>query len=269
MRRRFIIHNTRDAVPEGPYHSSWASNPRWIVQTAKGVFIVQEGQQPEEGIPQPDLRTARWQLKREGFKAKDTVGSAEEVAYGEGYHAERNVNPYSEPALKAAWERGRAAAKLAGKFRGNYYKGEIRNKRFQPPRQQDARKSAARQAVELTYEEDGKRYKRNFTSNTELEEWLRKNPQATMISRVMLVQRDTDPEGFAGFHHQQDFKSERGFQAKVFSSTGGLVAQSPVFLNESKANRWLQERIEQAIKAGFRVTGKVFPGFFDPAMVAA
>jgi hypothetical protein len=62
----------------------------------------------------------------------------------------------------------------------------------------------------------------------------------------------------------RDFKSERGFQAKVFSSTGGVVATSPPFLKELPAQQWASKKIEEALKKGFRVSSKVFAGFFDP-----
>lgn len=62
----------------------------------------------------------------------------------------------------------------------------------------------------------------------------------------------------------QDFKSERGYQAKVFSSTGGVVATSPPYLKELTAQQWLSKKVDQAIAKGYRVSGKVFPGFFDP-----
>jgi len=63
---------------------------------------------------------------------------------------------------------------------------------------------------------------------------------------------------------QHDFRSERGFVAKVYSSTGGIVAESPPFIDEKKARYWMSERIEKAIKMGYRVRGQVMAGFFDP-----
>ena len=63
---------------------------------------------------------------------------------------------------------------------------------------------------------------------------------------------------------QHDFKSERGYQAVIMSSTGGVVTKSPPFLRELGAQRWASRKIEEAIKKGFRVSSKVLPGFFDP-----
>jgi hypothetical protein len=65
----------------------------------------------------------------------DGVGAPEEVAYGEGWHSASNSNPYDEPALKAAWEKGRAARKQKQKMNTNYRRGESRGKNFEPPRQ--------------------------------------------------------------------------------------------------------------------------------------
>ena len=71
---------------------------------------------------------------------KDDVGSPEDQAYAEGCHARRSDgNPYSSPELKAAYERGRKAAKTKEKMTANYFKGEIRGKRFEQPRIRDAK----------------------------------------------------------------------------------------------------------------------------------
>lgn len=64
----------------------------------------------------------------------DGVGTPEEVAYGEGWHSHRVDNPYNEPELKAAWEKGRTAKRQKSKMTGNYFKGETRGKRFEPPK---------------------------------------------------------------------------------------------------------------------------------------
>jgi ribosome modulation factor len=68
---------------------------------------------------------------------------------------------------------------------------------------------------------------------------------------------------------QRDFRSERGYQAKVFASTGTVVATSPPFLKELTAQQWLSQKVNEALKKGFRVSGKVFPGFFDPYQLEA
>lgn len=67
----------------------------------------------------------------------DVLGTAEEVAYGEGYHSKGSPCPYRAPELIKAWQRGRERAKNEGKFKHNYYQGELRNRRFEQPRQQD------------------------------------------------------------------------------------------------------------------------------------
>jgi hypothetical protein len=65
----------------------------------------------------------------------DGVGTSEEVAYGEGWHSVSSSNPYDDPVLKAAWEKGRAARKQKQKMNTNYRRGETRGKQFEPPRQ--------------------------------------------------------------------------------------------------------------------------------------
>lgn len=67
-------------------------------------------------------------------RGEDGVGTPEEVAYGEGWHAARMDNPYTEPSLRASWERGKADRKLKGKFSSNYFRGETRGRRFEAPK---------------------------------------------------------------------------------------------------------------------------------------
>lgn len=75
-------------------------------------------------------------------------------------------------------------------------------------------------------------------------------------------------ERFASKREAKDFKSERGYQAKIFSSNGNVVGTSPVYIDQYDAENWLTKSLEKAKKLGFYVTGKTFAGFFDPAMVS-
>lgn len=91
-----------------------------------------------------------WRYKKKGvseqearaefdYQAMDGVGTPEEIAYGEGWHSTQRGSPYDDPKLTAAFERGRKAKEQASKLRRNGYMGEVRGKRFEPPRarQQD------------------------------------------------------------------------------------------------------------------------------------
>lgn len=65
---------------------------------------------------------------------RDGVGSIEEQAYGEGWHSESSANPYTDAEAKAAWEKGRAAKRQKFKMNSNARAGEVRGKRFDPPK---------------------------------------------------------------------------------------------------------------------------------------
>ena len=145
-------------------------------------------------------------------KAVDVVGSAAEVAFGEGYHnGTRGECPYRAPELKEAWERGRSRAKNEGKFKKNYFQGELRNRRFEQPRPRDS------------------------------------------------------SHGYAGFSHQEDYKTERGYIGRIYTLNGSQVAASQPFISERSALNWIREKTEEFAKAGRTVTGKASQTFFDPA----
>ena len=189
-----------------------------------------------------------------------------EESYGLGYQAglrsdRYQHNPYDDPERNLAWQKGYREGQTKFKLRSNYRKGELRNKSFERPAQRDA--DLKRYAV-LVHNGYGLEYKTEVEAKNVMEarkKWLlRARPYETKFVVQEIRDRTKDPT--------KDFKSERGWIAKVYSSTGSVVAQSPAFLSEKLANRWMQERIEKAIKMGYRVTGKVQPGFFDPWQVA-
>lgn len=66
----------------------------------------------------------------------------------------------------------------------------------------------------------------------------------------------------------KDFKSERGYVARILNSlTGNQLQQSPPFISERSANRWIQEQIVNFVKLGKKVSGKVDLIFYDPALI--
>ena len=68
---------------------------------------------------------------------------------------------------------------------------------------------------------------------------------------------------------QSDFKSERGFVAKVLNANGSAIATSQPFISDRSAQRWLNEQKENFAKMGKRVTGQIAHVFFDPDRVPA
>lgn len=110
--------------------------------------------------------------------AKDTVGSQEEIAYGEGYHSQRSdESPYMSAELKAAWERGRKAAKIQGKATSNYFKGEIRKTRFERPALRDSKDfNSERGFIAKVFSANGRVVAQSepFLSDSPAEDWLRK-----------------------------------------------------------------------------------------------
>lgn len=194
------------------------------------------------------------------IRSHDVMGTREDIAYGEGYHAQRKDScPYTDVPLRAAWERGRQAAKNKVKVVENYFKGEERGRRFIRPQVKDGGAGSGPNPG-----------KGGVFSRTSAQQFGKLNNEAR--------QRKLNSEGKKPVEEEiddfvksmggsKDFKSERGYQAKIFSSTGGVVATSQPYLNEAAANKWLQKKIEAVIKLGHRVSGKVFPGFFDPYLL--
>lgn len=194
--------------------------------------------------------------------ARDGVGSPEDVAYGEGYHAQRGeVNPYGDKLRSKAWERGKQASKNAGKVRANYYKGELRNKSFEVP-QRDAAESDLTGAYER-----GMELGRFDLSLGEAP----KNPYPAGSGLAPLWElgykngRKIRKQRTGGRDHR-DYKSERGYVAKVLGPNGSVLAQSPeAFISERSARNWLTAQIANFAKFGRHVTGSVAHVFFDPA----
>lgn len=193
---------------------------------------------------------------------KDGVGSPEEVAYGEGWHSTHRGCPYTEPELCAAWERGRKAKQQQSKLTSGYFRGEVRGKRFDPPRirQQDDAFSEASVAkltsllplarVMVQQFENPKTY-----GDVRSYELAKKN-----LARVEeeLRKRGT-----------KDFKSEKGYVAKLIDGQTGrvLVQSEPYISNGVGLKTWMQEKANELIKSGKRVKAEVVMVFFDPDLV--
>jgi hypothetical protein len=93
---------------------------------------------------------------------------------------------------------------------------------YLPKRRTKDARPLARQAVELTYEEDGKQYKRNFSTAEEQEAWVRsKGNTVKVISREKIVKdRHTRGDARAGVH---PFRKGADVEVKNTGKIGSVI----------------------------------------------
>lgn len=64
-----ILENDEKSTVDGPYKSQFTDKNHYIIVTPKGQYaVVADGQQPNEGILHPNLRSAKAHLKDNGFE---------------------------------------------------------------------------------------------------------------------------------------------------------------------------------------------------------
>ena len=67
----------------------------------------------------------------------------------------------------------------------------------------------------------------------------------------------------------RDFKSERGFVARLINAqTGGVLSRSEPFISSNSAKKWIQQNALQFINAGKRVKAEITSEFFDPDLAS-
>lgn len=199
--------------------------------------------------------------------ASDGVGSPEEVAYGEGWHSAANSNPYDEPALKASWEKGRATRKQKQKMNTNYRRGESRNKKFEPPRQRTVNDAEVpgwvkENIVKARKEIDRCETEVKYGNPKKHDAWTRKLSAA----QAMLSSYQAEAKKFSAQDMSRDYKSEKGYVAKlVDAGTGAVLARSePHISNGAGLKAWIQKEARELIRRGKRVKAEVVVVFFDP-----
>jgi hypothetical protein len=231
---------------------------------AELAFMQREGFQNKSAYkPRFNLLVSELQ-KRDNSQQKDGMGSPEEIAYGLGWHARSNeVSPYDEPLLTKAWESGRKAAKQRSSMRRGQYMGELREGkiRFEPPRprQTDVTPSG---------------------SPSEYTEWVKlvkkTHPKAEPYGNTFMVGIKVVAEWLGSTKKSfiappkrvgsQDFKSEKGYVAKLIDvKTGSVLAKSePYISNGAGLKSWIQTKAQELISRGKRVKAEVVIVFFDP-----
>jgi hypothetical protein len=197
--------------------------------------------------------------------AYDGVGTPEEVAYGEGWHSVSSSNPYDEPALRAAWEKGRAARKQKQKMNTNYRRGESRGKQFEPSKQRVANDTqqvaSGYQGYTLFKMENGKFWL--WYGLTDL------GKHASKADAVKAIRRHQDQRAKDGVDRMsRDYKSEKGYVAKLVDpTTGNVLARSePHISNGVGLKTWVREKANELIRRGKRVKAEIVVVFFDPNM---
>ncbi len=207
----------------------------------------------------------------------DGVGSIEEQAFGEGWHSESNTNPYTDPIHKAAWEKGRAAGRLKRKMSTNAHKGGVRGQRFDPPKVRVSADGSWTSFKDWNDEYTLLLRKRNAAERAWRSE---RDPskQARLKSKFDEAHARTEahrsdpnrPSSTAtfNFNRPRDYKSEKGFVAKLIDAqTGNVLARSePHISNGLGLKKWIQEEAAKLIKRGKRVKAEVAVVFFDPNM---
>jgi hypothetical protein len=288
MHRRIIVYNdgvvrTVDYRDGGPGNYDAVLNPA----SSKSELEAYGAAAARQGVSKAALRT---ECRRKGLnydqtwsviqgysweksnmiprrRGNDGVGSPEEVAYGEGWHSAANSNPYDEPALKASWEKGRAARKQKQKMNTNYRRGESRNKKFDPPRQRNVNdiEPIQNQRFEVTLFEKAE----HWTFETVIEA---KNEEEALVK----IRKEYPPKRYSvrrvysgkGYDKgmSRDYKSEKGYVAKlVDAGTGAVLARSePHISNGAGLKAWIQKEAQELIRRGKRVKAEVVIVFFDP-----
>ena len=256
MRKRIVIHNTFDAAPN-PKRPTWES-----VQPEIRRIMASIKNDPTNIALKRDLERVlspfAIRASRVSPNGHDAVGTPEEIAYGWGYNARRtDPNPYSDTVQKAAFERGRAKAKLNEKFKKGYFAAESRSSRFVPPKPRDAHDSWMPATVVGAYRifegsgiDSGKWAVRWGIG--EEERFRSRSSAMEFVQEQGRAQKD------------RSLTRERGHVARVFVN-GTEVAKSEPFITERSAQRWAQEKLEKLAQEGRRAVARVFPVFYDPA----
>jgi hypothetical protein len=203
-------------------------------------------------------------MRREIVRSKqkksgqDGVGTPEEQAYGEGWHSTENYCPYADPVMKASWEKGRAASRQKRKLNTNAHRGEVRGKRFEPPKI----KVSADSKYSLITQEGMSGEPQVFYVNTKTSEIGPFKSRAAAERYVDEHPKLKPPS--AG----RDYKSEKGFVAKLIDVQSGatLARSEPHISNGLGLKKWVQEEAAKLIKRGKRVKAEVAVVFFDPNM---
>jgi hypothetical protein len=296
MTRRIVIHNEYARSPEGKTTRVPVRSLRTGDTLGSGERVVSA----KHGAASPQAhsqiviakggyqRMVYWAGDAKVTVARDGVGSAEEVAYGEGWHSNVNENPYSEAAEKAAWERGRSARKLKMKFNSNARAGEVRGKAFQPPKQRDVQRKETIPGTR-SMAERAVRAEEEFLDQLQRAGDLTRAQAITAFKKLKEVKalkfdayvggRITVKHGAfwdravvrraAGLEDTHDYKSEKGYVAKLLNAeTGGVLKQSePHISNGPGLKKWIQDNARELIQRGKRVKAEVVVVFYDPNLV--
>lgn len=210
---------------------------------------------------------------------RDVVGNKEDIAYGYGYHTggRASSNPYTGPEA-VAWEKGRKAAKLAGKLRKNeYMSGEYgptgagmkRNIQFQQPRVRDTgmfsiwvRKKD--RTTPLTREEKNRGLSPDWAKLSRTVAWFATRTKAEQAAREFAVKYPQLEYKVEEDQSQRDFRSERGYVAKILGPQGQIWQKSEPRISPAGAQNWAKVEAEKYAKQGKRVTIQVEAIMFDP-----
>ncbi len=194
MRKQIIIRSTfaktldqKFSKGQAVYYAanfSGAEYPGVIVGVGKeNGDIVYDVKLTYPGAPTSTKWGYEDQFRPRTTDSKDGIGSAEEMAYGEGYHAQRSdPNPYASPELKAAFEKGRAKSKQTQKLNSAARKGEYpigpgsKKTSFTQPRMRDAKDFNSEQGwIAKIFAPNGKVVTQSepFITKGPAEAWLR------------------------------------------------------------------------------------------------
>jgi hypothetical protein len=206
--------------------------------------------------------------------AKDGIGTPEEIAYGEGWHSTQRGCPYDEPELTTAWERGRKARQQQRTMTGSYFRGEVRGKRFDPPRIRQSDAGTGMWEVEYTLlphiaKREGVTPNQGeaFSDASEARKAFSYYKRNGECSRVVL--KDPYGKSVQTDAASRDFKSEKGYVAKLIDAQTGreLARSEPHISNGVGLKTWVQTKANELIRSGKRVKAEVSMVFYDPLRI--
>lgn len=276
MTRRIIIINehaptldVREGIRKVPAHALRQGD----VTSANGERVV-SAKRANDSADRIDVVLAKNGLRRYlqwhrdvmvgvAVRDKDGVGTPEEVAYGEGWHSTQRGSPYDDPALIAAWERGRKAKQQQSKMTNGYFRGELRNKRVDPPR--------ARQQDDAFSEASTEKLKELLLlAHVMVKQFENPKTQGDIrsyeLAKKNLARVEEELRKRSG---ARDFKSEKGYVAKLIDvRTGGVLARSePHISNGVGLKAWVQTKARELIAQGKRVKAEIGIEFYDPNLM--